>query len=505
MTPVEVTWIAGDDHGLVWPDGLALVDGDLELSVAEQLWSVMSDGSDLAGFLEGLSTACGGLLAIPGFAIGLRLSDGVHFAVRGDFRVHATDAAGEPLDISGGEAVTWSERLVPGTVAFMLSGPADAEGVARRLANGVVPASRLTSGLRTGQDAEGARDDLVESPETSEPVGRALEDEGLVVGFPGNEDLGATAAPNDLDVTRLPEDDLVTLLPGELDVDGPIPGAFDDLWDATIARSVEEAAVRNAGEEHTSAGVPNRPSGPGAPSPGTPATAGPTPGTGSGADPWWRNADGLISGVPVGPGVGGAGPWPQPARHGDHAGETIGRLDLEGLVPGISDRRAVGHPGPGGGASVAPDPTAVPAVFCSRAHPNPPQSTACRICREAIPPDVGRRVAQPVVGRMRASTGATCELIGIVLVGRKPSGARGHGADLPQLLVIPGYPHVSSNHLEIRVDGWTVFARDLGSLNGTFLRRRGEQPSKLTEPIPIYNGDILDLGHGASVVFEEMP
>jgi len=106
---------------------------------------------------------------------------------------------------------------------------------------------------------------------------------------------------------------------------------------------------------------------------------------------------------------------------------------------------------------------------------------------------------------MRASTGATCELIGIVLVGRKPSGARGHGADLPQLLVIPGYPHVSSNHLEIRVDGWTVFARDLGSLNGTFLRRRGEQPSKLTEPIPIYNGDILDLGHGASVVFEEMP
>lgn len=280
MTPVEVTWIAGDDHGLVWPDGLALVDGDLELSVAEQLWSVMSDGSDLAGFLEGLSTACGGLLAIPGFAIGLRLSDGVHFAVRGDFRVHATDAAGEPLDISGGEAVTWSERLVPGTVAFMLSGPADAEGVARRLANGVVPASRLTSGLRTGQDAEGARDDLVESPETSEPVGRALEDEGLVVGFPGNEDLGATAAPNDLDVTRLPEDDLVTLLPGELDVDGPIPGAFDDLWDATIARSVEEAAVRNAGEEHTSAGVPNRPSGPGAPSPGTPRNRGSDPGDG---------------------------------------------------------------------------------------------------------------------------------------------------------------------------------------------------------------------------------
>lgn len=536
MTPDEVTWISGDDHGLVWPDGLALVDGRLELSVAEQLWSGMSAGSDLAGFLDGLSSACGGLLAIPDFAIGLRSTAGVHFAVRGDFRVHATDAVGE-VEISGSEAVTWSERLVPGAVAFTLYGRDDSEGDARRLTSGVVPAGRLTSGGLIGLGASGQRDDAGEdmqeveppfaSADGAEPAGRVLEAGGMVVGVPVNEDLAATALPDDLGITRIPDGDLVTPAPGELDADPPLtdghredasPGVFEDLWGATVARSVEEAAVRNAGDVNATATAHHRPADEGwppveaagpiaapadasgaradLPVGGAAAGEGCSGPAGQSADSWWRSAGGLITGVPkgLGSGASGAGTRTPHVSHGDHDGETIGRIGLEG-----------GGPSGGAQASLAPDAIDVPAIFCGLGHPNPPQSVACRICREAIPPGAGRRITQPVVGRIRASTGATCELIGMVVVGRKPGGARGRGVGMPQLLVIAGYPHVSSNHLEIRVDGWAVFARDLGSLNGTFLRRRGEQPSKLTEPIPIYNGDILDLGHGASVAFEDMP
>jgi FHA domain len=154
-----------------------------------------------------------------------------------------------------------------------------------------------------------------------------------------------------------------------------------------------------------------------------------------------------------------------------------------------------------------PDPAPgveVLALTCPSGHANPPQRTTCRVCTVAVD-GTPRRVARPGLGRLVTSTGESVELTGTVIVGRNPTAARFQGTDVPQLLPVP-HPHVSANHLEIRLEGWSVLAVDLRSRNGTFLRRHGEPPVRLPEaPQLLVADDVLDLGHGIHLTFAELP
>ena len=76
---------------------------------------------------------------------------------------------------------------------------------------------------------------------------------------------------------------------------------------------------------------------------------------------------------------------------------------------------------------------------------------------------------------------------------------------MPRLVAVP-HGHVSSNHGEIRLEGWNVMAVDLHSRNGTLLRRAGEPPVRLPEqPAMLVAGDVVDLGHGVQFSFHELP
>jgi len=115
------------------------------------------------------------------------------------------------------------------------------------------------------------------------------------------------------------------------------------------------------------------------------------------------------------------------------------------------------------------------------------------------------RIPQPSLGRVIVSTGERMELTGPVIIGRAPRAARFHGTEIPRLMTLQ-QPHISANHLALRIEGWSVLAVDLNSTNGTFLRRNGEPPFRLLEQAQLLvAGDVIDLGHGVQLGFEELP
>lgn len=185
---------------------------------------------------------------------------------------------------------------------------------------------------------------------------------------------------------------------------------------------------------------------------------------------------------------------------GDHDGMTMlgpALREAEGPAPSVP-----------AGTSASPNvPAGTPLVLaaaCPNGHANPPQRPTCRLCNAPIsaPP---RQVARPSLGRLRFSNGDTVELTDPVIIGRKPRANQVTDRQLPRLCPIPR-DHISGNHLQIRLEGWSVLAVDMHSTNGTMLQRRGEAPVRLPErPLPLRSGDVLDLGHGVWISLEEVP
>ena len=173
----------------------------------------------------------------------------------------------------------------------------------------------------------------------------------------------------------------------------------------------------------------------------------------------------------------------------DHDSMTIAQLPSElGFIPPVSEPISR---------------TTVVAVTCALGHANPPHRTACRSCGSPLsgPP---ARIPRPSLGWVRSPDGERIELTSPIIVGRVPRADRVQGVDVARLLALPN-GHISSNHLEIRLEGWNVLAVDLRSRNGTFLRRPGEPPMRLPDkPIILVAGDVLDLGHGVQLSFEEL-
>ncbi|MDF9718018.1 FHA domain-containing protein, partial [Nocardioides sp. ChNu-99] len=158
---------------------------------------------------------------------------------------------------------------------------------------------------------------------------------------------------------------------------------------------------------------------------------------------------------------------------------------------------------PGGPADGAAGPGTLPSVACPEGHPNPPHRTTCRVCGVLVTRDV-RPVAAPVRGRMTVSTGEVVEIDAPVVVGRSPRPDLVPRPGTVRLVAVPE-GHVSATHVEVRPDGWQVVALDRRSTNGTFLRRPDHEPLRLRdEPVVLASGDVLDLGHGAWLSFDEL-
>ncbi|MDD7928499.1 FHA domain-containing protein [Microbacterium thalli] len=116
-----------------------------------------------------------------------------------------------------------------------------------------------------------------------------------------------------------------------------------------------------------------------------------------------------------------------------------------------------------------------------------------------------RRIAR---GRIRISDGQVVELDNTVIVGRRPRSSRSTGDTLPTLVAVDSPDQdISRNHVEIRAEGEHVLVVDLDTTNGSVLMRGGNDPVRLhpSEPTMVVTGDVLDIGDGVTITFEDLP
>ena len=198
---------------------------------------------------------------------------------------------------------------------------------------------------------------------------------------------------------------------------------------------------------------------------------------------------------------------------GDHDGQTINGLP-EDLVGELVSLVGSGPSSPASPASAnsPSEPDAIRIVLsavCPQGHPNPTNYTVCRVCGAELNRPA-KSVACPPLGRVVTSGGESIELNRPLLVGRNPV-----ADDITSVAEVPLRPLtvaspnqlVSRNHILIDLDAWSVLAQDLGNCNGTVLNRQNEAPVRLSSATPVLlrSGDVLDLGDGQTLAFENLP
>ncbi|WP_270410496.1 FHA domain-containing protein [Microbacterium maritypicum] len=122
--------------------------------------------------------------------------------------------------------------------------------------------------------------------------------------------------------------------------------------------------------------------------------------------------------------------------------------------------------------------------------------------------DVAPAPAAASVGRILLSTGQETALDRTVIIGRRPRSTRASGANLPHLIAVESpQQDISRSHLEVRPEGDTVVVIDLHTTNGSTLLRPGADPVRLHpgEQTLVLSGDVVDLGDGVTVSFEDLP
>jgi len=341
----------------------------------------------------------------------------------------------------------------------------------------------------------------------------------------------------------LPDDELeytdagMTVVPDLTGTDAPeavpaneLTGSYDHLWDKTVMRRIEDAAVRDEPEDESGAG------------PEAEAGAGPADNGGTTDESGLKDVapqaaavqgplipaqlqGGLIDSVPwntggdkparpSGPPSFVPAPAPlasadtpdrdspaalPPVLEGDHDGETIMKSDLAGLGTAPPVQAEAGGGGPATGPMVL-------ARVCPQGHANPPTHSQCAGCGLALAADAVQ-VRRPRLGRVRLSTGDLIDLDQSLVIGRQPSVSRVQGGGMPRLVQVASPSgDISRSHVEVRLEGWHVMLCDLKATNGTVLVREGQQPRRLAqnEMAILLDGDIAELGDDVSLRFEEI-
>jgi hypothetical protein len=177
---------------------------------------------------------------------------------------------------------------------------------------------------------------------------------------------------------------------------------------------------------------------------------------------------------------------PAPASASEHDGETI-------FATGIAATHKAGSRTPAHADLVL-------AAMCNRQHPNPPDALVCARCGGPVDRSSPQLVTVPTLAVLRASTGQTAQLAGVVLVGRAPQ-AQPSDHDAELLTVPSPSQDISRTHVRVAAVQWEIVVTDLHSTNGTILVRPGDQPVRMVpgEPVAVGLGSLLDLGDGVVV------
>jgi hypothetical protein len=579
-----VSYTPGTWLGVVRSGIVVLLRPDTDRALVESLWTLLAGNPEIPEVLDAVTSASGGSLArLPWFGIvGLRGS--LQVFLRGGIDLDVRLDGGESIALSGRDVTTWTERrfaapdgfsiavpeaaLAAGTAAFAPAAPLPlgegvvllqglhcalaGDGTSAAMPVAAAPVAAGDEQLLAAAEADIAAEDadhessaetVLDFPQEDPDAGPDLAGTMQAPADddpPGADDPGADAPAAGAPETDLPADVEApasgTLTPDTAEQEPT--GSYDHLWEQTVMRSIEDAAVREdpeaepepgpasavpepAGAEESEPAAAAAPAGepeeePAA-APAAEPVRGPAVPTGLiDSVPWQtggerpenpvppRNAPdappSLFTPPPVPPAPNTPAPHRPPPDDADHDGQTIMKTDLDG--PGVAGRRAAPP-------SDARNPGTGPMVLarvCPQGHANPPTNAQCAYCGQALPGD-GVQVRRPRLGRMRLSTGELIDLDQSLIVGRQPSVSRVQGAVMPKLVQVasPG-GDISRSHVEVRLEGWHVMLCDLKATNGTVLLREGQAPRRLAqgEMAILFDGDIAELGDGIQLRFEEL-
>ncbi|WP_203137154.1 FHA domain-containing protein [Microbacterium sp. JZ31] len=482
---MRVTYEPGGMLTIVADDGVAVLPGGLPQDMIDEVWEGLDTGDGVAAVLDALGRAFGpATAALPPFAVALLQDDAVRTAVRGDLRLTVETLSGA-LEVTGGASDTWTVRLIEDALSVRVRPAQDAPASASELpiASGAVLAATVSAVFfETEEEDEPSRprgddardspvpDDLVNGLSGSEaqPPSETLLPEDTRLGSAAGSAPGpAATTADDLAVA----DTIVVHRDGAAD---PVPAAADEapgvMGDTIEPLGDHDGATITFAEFAARGHVP---------------LAAPEP------------VDARLPEVqPVAPGL---------EAHGDHDGATISVHEL-----GHSDTASVPRD-----AAVWPAPPTDEVPFEGTERPE-----AQRLDPAPLPrfDDVPSLAASPFApgpsrGRVRLSTGEVVELDRPVIIGRRPRSARTTGADMPHLVAVESPQNdISRNHVEISSDGETVVVTDLHTTNGTVLYRTGllggsADPVRLHpgEQTVVVAGDVVDIGDGVTLSFEDLP
>ncbi|MDV8149346.1 FHA domain-containing protein [Arthrobacter sp. B10-11] len=524
-------------------------------ALVDSLWELLARETEVHEVLHAVTSASSGSLAqIPWFGI-VDFRDSLRVFLRGDIELTAHLAAGA-VELNGRDVTTWTERRLSEPEWYRIAVPGDAAAAGELpLGEGVVLLQSLTVGCQVPVPESPVADvPVVEVPVVEVPALQVPVPEAPVA----EPEHGVSAET----VMGIPEDELeytdaeITVLPESPESPGTeapeavpaseVTGSYDHLWDKTVMRRIEDAAVRDEPEDvaadESAAGsaanqtsvddaaektddpqvapvreqppakeapahVPVQPSAPAAPLiPARPQdglidsvpwnTGGDKPARPSGPPSFVPAPASPVSGDTPDRSSPAAVP---PVLEGDHDGETIMKSDLAGLGTAPHEQADAEANGPATGPMVL-------ARVCPQGHANPPTHSQCTGCGVALAADAVQ-VRRPRLGRVRVSTGELIDLDQSLVIGRQPSVSRVQGGGMPRLVQVasPG-GDISRSHVEVRLEGWHVMLCDLKATNGTVLVREGQPPRRLAqnEMAILLDGDIAELGDNVSLRFEEI-
>ncbi|MFK0041769.1 FHA domain-containing protein [Paenarthrobacter sp. NPDC090517] len=564
----------GDWFGVVRSGTVVLLGPDTPHALIDTVWESLASAPEAHEVLHEVTDAFGvSLSRIPPFGI-IDSKDALRVFLRGDLELVVQTARGEE-SLTGRDVTTWTERRLADATSYSLrigNKPAPSAGFPTA-AEGLPPNGSPFNSLPLGEGVvllvsiEASAHAATEAASKPEVRPATVSDETMI-GYT-EADLGLTIAPGHVvPASESSTDELVApkssaanvpavdvaapeqsaaLEEAELEpaseadseasevpvhtstTDPVLPSLenttnYDHLWDKTVMRNIEDAAVRTdeGCDEHDSPASAT-PDAPPATEPVSPAPESPSP------SPAAEAASGLIDSVPwlrggtstpePGSDQQSAPPTPLPGpaaqvpaawssapaamaadEDSDHDGQTIMKSSLpteDKAVAEAAERRV---------ETSAVNGPSVLARMCSQGHANPPTYPQCSVCGVAVSGDAVH-VPRPRLGRMRLSTGELIDLDQSLIIGRQPSVSRVQGGTMPRLVQVdsPG-GDISRSHVEVRLEGWHVMLCDLKATNGTVLIREGQAPRRLAqnEMAILLDGDIAELGDNISLRFEEI-
>lgn len=410
---------------------------------ATAVWRKVGGGG-IGAVIEALTGAFGtSLSAIPPFALAVAEAGGVRVAVRGAVEV-VVEGDGGAESVSGEGVATWTERFLPGATRIT-----------------IVPEPAADAGGGVGGDADADAAD--ENVPLRSGVVRAVM---IVADLPAVRAVvdatgaGASASSTDAVAASAPRD-------AEAPADAAV-AADGETTTETLSQTQDAAdtLLPMATQQPSDAADDER------------VLWGETVARPSAVLPAALPDDGGDHDDQVG------------LDDGDHDGETIA---ASGRPRGLPPAPVYAASAPAPAPVSAPAPPSAGIVLGD--HDGETIAVADMRAMRAAEPD-----RYESTDSVPARSTAGC--------GRRPKSTRTSGSDLPTLVAVDSPEQdISRSHVEIRAEGEHVLVTDLDTTNGTVLLRGGQEPVRLHpgEPTMVITGDVLDLGDGVTVAFEDLP